>query len=127
MGYDVTANVRTHKTYDNFDFLLDGKLKVELKTPEPQNRKLNVNKVLDHVEKAFNVQGANKVIVDLRYKKDSEYNVDPDSYNVKDIFDIYYYSAGRLNRYGVELVIEVWTNEGIISGSIINDTYGEMI
>ncbi|MDQ8734823.1 hypothetical protein [Paenibacillus sp. LHD-38] len=116
-GYNVVANIMTNKKYGNFDFFVNG-LKVELKTPKPEDGNFNRRTTLDNIAKGFNIQLADKVIVDLTYY------VNKDSYNALDIFDLFFYSSTKLERYNTEFTLEIWTHNGIITGTIMREYDG---
>jgi len=108
MGKDVKTIKRTSDHTP--DFLVDGQ-RVELKTAYPEGGELSVKQSTKQTSKGFNVQGANMVILDLRFGVTKELNA-------LNIFDLYYFTITKLKTYNTTYELQVWTHDGIYSAPI---------
>ncbi|MCM3748349.1 DUF6531 domain-containing protein [Paenibacillus pasadenensis] len=111
MGYDVHVNERfsldkldPSKPKPNFDFVLDGTMKVELKTANSPSGEFKLTAAMTAIKYGFDVQGANVVIYDLTFN-----NIDWDSDDLINLSVKLDDHFGNSRMYEVQ----VWTDEGI--------------
>nr|WP_310829414.1 hypothetical protein [Paenibacillus typhae] len=105
MGKDVYLNPEAKGISNQYDFLINGYYKVELKTAFPETGKFKLSSAFNAIKEGIEKQGADVVIYDLTFD-----NVD---FEIIDIINLsnklYNYFEDKPFRYDVQ----VWTNEGI--------------
>lgn len=105
MGKDVYLNPEAKGESKQYDFLVNGFYKVELKTANPENGEFKLTSAYDAIVYGIVEQKAQVVIYDLTY-----HNVD---YDVMDIYDLDEKLREKFNQTDYRYDVQVWTDDGI--------------